>query len=312
MAASRLLKPEKGEMYLKGELANMGNELAFRRRIGLVLQDPLLLDISVFDNVAIGLRFRGLGRSEISDRVNHWLERLDIPHLSKRRARRLSGGEAQRVSLARAFALESDLLLLDEPFSALDAPTRQRLLEDFQSVLSGAKVSTLFVTHDQDEALLLGDRIAVILEGKIRQVGTPKEIFSAPNDPEIASFVGVETIISGKVESTREGMMAIRANGFLLEAIGTLAPGREVLLCLRPEDITLWAKEVPAGSSARNHLSGKIIKMLPQGPLEKVVIDCGFPVVALITRSSAQELNLQPDYPVQVSFKASAAHIIPR
>jgi molybdopterin-binding protein len=312
MVASRLLQPQKGEIYLKGELAKTGNELAFRRRIGLVLQDPLLMDTSVFDNVAIGLRFRGLGSPEISRRVNYWLERLDILHLSKRRARRLSGGEAQRVSLARAFALESDLLLLDEPFSALDAPTRQRLLEDFQSVLSGIKVATLFVTHDQDEALLLGDRIAVILEGKIRQVGTPKEIFSAPGDPEIAAFVGVETIISGKVESAKEGMMVIRANGFLIEAVGNILPGRDVLLCLRPEDITLWARETPAGSSARNRISGKIVKMLPQGPLEKVMIDCGFPVVALVTRSSAKELSLQTEHSVQVSFKASAVHIIPK
>jgi len=312
LTLSQLLKPERGRLFFRGQELSYKNTLDYRRRIGMVLQEPLLLDDSVYANVASGLRFRGFPRDKIEKRVEHWLERLGIGALRARRARQLSGGEAQRVSLARALALQPDILFLDEPFSALDAPTRMQLMLDFKDLLAGEDLTTLFITHDRDEALLLGDRVAVILDTRIRQVGIPEEIFSAPSDPDIARFVGVETVIPGQALSVEEGMATVRANGFTLDAVGEVCPGQAVLLCLRPEDVTLWLAEHVRGSSARNHLPGTITGMTPHGPLERVVVDCGFPLVSLITRASAREMGLEPGTRVVASFKASAVHLIGR
>ena len=135
LVLARLLPPSSGQVFFRGKPMDQEDELTYRRRIALVLQEPLLLHRSVFDNVAAGLRFRGLPRAEVKTRTTDWLERLEISPLKDRQGQRLSGGEAQRTSLARAFALQPELLFLDEPFSALDAPTRSRLLQDLHSHL---------------------------------------------------------------------------------------------------------------------------------------------------------------------------------
>lgn len=312
LVLARLLKPVAGSINFRGQSIDSLDELAYRRRIGLVLQEPLLLDTTVFNNVATGLRFRGLPNEEIKARVTTWLERLGIDHLAKRSARKLSGGEAQRTSLARAFALQPELLLLDEPFSALDAPTRSRLQEDLQALLKTTDVTTIFITHDLDEALLLGERVAVLIEGQLRQIGTAEEVFSSPKDEQVAEFVGVGTVIPGKIIESSEGRVIIAHADHRLEAVSDLPIGREVLFCLRPEDVTLWPQQAAPTSSARNRLTGKIASIHPQGALIRVVIDCGFTLMALITRTSACEMSLQPDQQVSATFKASVVHLIPR
>jgi molybdopterin-binding protein len=170
----------------------------------------------------------------------------------------------------------------------------------------------VFVTHDQDEAMLLGDRVAVLLDGCLRQIGAPETIFSTPVDADVAAFVGVETIIPGQVIQSQEGMLTVQADGFTLEAVGELSPGRNVLLCLRPEDITLWIEMGMGKSSARNHLPGRIARITPQGALVRVTVDCGFPLVSLITRTSARQMGLAEGQPVTATFKASAVHLIGR
>lgn len=310
LALGKLLKPHSGKIFFNGRPLEAIPELEYRRRIALVMQDPLLLDISVFDNVAAGLRYRGLPRAEVRQRAEKWLERLGILHLKKRKALSLSGGEAQRASLARALALEPEILLLDEPFGALDAPTRARLLDDLQSLLSGTQLTTIFITHDLDEALLLGSRVAVLLGGRLRQFGQPEHVFTAPADPEVAAFVGVETVIAGEVAESNQGQVFVKAHGMILEAVGEAEKGQSVFFCLRPEDITLWPGNPPPNSSARNRLSGQIRRILPQGPLVRVVVDCGFPLTALITRASAADMELAENQPVTAAFKASAVHLI--
>jgi molybdopterin-binding protein len=315
LALSRLLRPERGAIRFRGRTLEGIGDLPYRRRLALVLQESLLLDVSVYQNVAMGLRFRGLPRHQVRERSDAWLERLGIAHLRNRSARRLSGGEAQRVSLARAFAIQPELLMLDEPFSALDAPTRLRLMEDFQSVLAETGLTTLFITHDRDEAIFLGDRVAVLLEGGLRQVGPPQEVFTAPRDPQVAAFVGVETILPGEVIASQDGHLVVEAGGERLEAVGQLPVGRNVFLCLRPEDVTLWGDHNQLSStqsSARNRMDGSIQRMIPQGPLYRVVVDCGVQLVALVTRSTVLEMALEVGMPVHVTFKATAIHIIPR
>jgi tungstate transport system ATP-binding protein len=184
-----LLKPERGEIQFNGQQASTESDTDYRRRIALVMQDPLLFDTSVFDNVASGLKFRGVHKDEIQRKVPLWLERLGVDHLAKRRANQLSGGEAQRVSLARALILEPQLLLLDEPFSALDPPTRSRLLDDLGTLLKETSTTTVFVTHDLPEAAQLAARIAVIIGNRLRQVSSPNEVFNSPADEDVFRFV---------------------------------------------------------------------------------------------------------------------------
>lgn len=190
LVLARLLKPRQADIRFEGLPSTRLTDLEYRRRIGLVLQEPLLLDGSVFDNVALGMRFRHFPKAEVTRRVETWLERLGIVDLRRRPASQLSGGEAQRVSLARAFSLEPQLLLLDEPFSSLDAPTRAHLLEDLGRLLAETFTTTILITHDLDEATRLSHRLAVLLNGCIRQIGTPQEVFAAPVNAEVAAFLG--------------------------------------------------------------------------------------------------------------------------
>ena len=189
LALAQLLGQQDGEILFSGQPLRKRNELIYRRRISLVFQNPMLLDMTVADNVALGLRFRGLPPARVRERVHMWLRRLGIESLASRRARELSGGEAQRVSLARAFVLEPELLLLDEPFPALDPPARARLLDDLSGLLAVGRHTAVLVTHNLKEAARLGDRVAVIVRGQLRQVGPARQIKAHPADREVAAFL---------------------------------------------------------------------------------------------------------------------------
>lgn len=188
LSLARLLYPQAGTIRFRGNVLDDLSDLTYRRRIALVLQDPLLFDMSVFDNIAIGLRFRSLTKQEVRNRVDAWLDRLGISALRDRRALDLSGGEAQRVSLARSFVLKPDLLLLDEPFSALDPPTRRRLVGELTSLLGETETTTVLISHDLEEAAYMSNRMAVVLAGEIRCVDTPEMILRGGTDPEIRAF----------------------------------------------------------------------------------------------------------------------------
>jgi len=312
LAMSGLIKLESGEIRFQGAAVPPRANLSYRRRISLVLQRPMLLNASVLDNVTLGARFHGIPKNKREEIAETWLERFGIYHLAHRPAKTLSGGEAQRVSLARAFTVDPEIILLDEPFSALDTPTRLLLLEDFHSLIADIGITTIFVTHDMDEALHLGHRVAVLLNGQLKQIGHPDQVFSAPSDSDVAAFVGLETTVRGQITSAHDGILNVRVGEHHLDAIGDLAVGRTVLFCIRPDDVTLWADDGLPASSARNRLSGAIAKLSPRGPLVQVVVDCGFPVRVLITRSSAREMELELGKKVVLTFKASAVHLIPQ
>jgi tungstate transport system ATP-binding protein len=189
LALARLLKPSDGGVIFNGSQVARLDDLEYRRKISFVFQDPLLLDMTVEQNIALGLKFRDTPKEEIHARVWRWIRHLGIESLAKRRASQLSGGEAQRVSLARAFVLEPELLLLDEPFAALDPPTRAKLLEDLSALLAADHRTAVFVTHNLNEAAKLSHRIAVIVNGMLRQVGTAKQIKSEPADETVKAFL---------------------------------------------------------------------------------------------------------------------------
>lgn len=306
-----LERPKSGSVLFEGRPVT-GSPLPYRRRMAVVFQEPLLLDTSVQSNVRSGLALRGLPGSEQRRRAAEWMERFGIAGLAGRSARTLSGGEAQRTSLARAFALEPELLFLDEPFAALDAPTREALIDDLDGALAGRNMTTVFVTHDRSEALRLGDRVAVLMDGRIRQTGTPSDVFGAPVDEQVAAFVGIETITPGRIRCLADGTATVDVGGQTVEAAVPGHAGGEVLVCLRPEDVVLSPLAGPqATTSARNRLPATVRRLAPAGPHIRVELDAGFPLVALITKHSQEDLGLTPGSRVLASFKATAVHLIP-
>ncbi len=308
---SYLLRPFQGEIFFRGKKIETNHSvLEYRRKLAMVFQEPLLFDTTVFNNVASGLKIRGMRRNEIRDRVIEQLNRFGIGHLSDRSAKTLSGGEAQRTSLARAFALRPEILLLDEPFASLDPPTRDSLMEDLEHILRQTQTTAILATHDRMEALRLSDRIAVMNAGKILQIGSPGEVMNQPVDEFVASFVGVETILSGRVIKRNGGTFVASIEGREIEAVGDAHLGDAVVLCIRPENVTLSTQPSKEGSSARNVVPGRIVKITPLGFYQKVQLDCGFDLVAYITNHSLEELSLVEGKEVRASFKATAVTVI--
>lgn len=308
---SFLLKPSRGEIYFRGQKVKRDNSLLiYRRKVAMVFQEPLLFDTTVFGNVASGLRIRGMKKEEMGERIREELKRFGIGHLSHRSARTLSGGEAQRTSLARAFAIQPEILLLDEPFSNLDQPTRDFLLADLETVLGQTKTTVIMATHDRLEALRLADRLAVMNKGQILQIGSPEEVMNQPVDEFVASFVGVESILTGKVIQKEKGSILVSVSGREIEAVGEVGVGETVALCIRPENVTLTNLLPQETSSARNVFPGKIVKITPLGLFYRIQLDCAFPLIAYITGHSLDNLNLEEGKKVVAFFKATSIHVV--
>ncbi len=188
LALASLIPRESGALIFNGAEVTSSGETGFRRRIAMLFQEPLLFDTTVIDNVAEGLRIRGVKRNEARERAIEGLELFKIGHLAKRSAHKLSGGEAQRVSLARAFAVKPELILMDEPFSSLDLPTRIILAEELGEILHKSGTAAIIATHDRIEALRVVERLVVLDSGRIVQEGTPQEVMENPANSFVAAF----------------------------------------------------------------------------------------------------------------------------
>jgi molybdopterin-binding protein len=308
-----LMRPPRGTVRLHGTAPTSEAErLAWRRRMACVFQEPLLCRGSVLYNAGLACRLRGVARPEADRRARDWLGRLGIAALTDRAVDRLSGGEAQRTSLARAFAAMPDVLFLDEPFAALDAPTREGLLDDLGRLLGATGTTTVLVTHDRAEALRLGDRVAVLLDGWLAQVGPPAAVFGAPASEAVARFVGVENLLPGRVVAVTDGLAEVDVGAARLTVATTARPGERVLVGCRPEDLTLAPASAGGPTSAQNRLAGRIVGLAPLGPLWRVGVDCGVALTALVTRPAVETLALAPGVPVTVSVKATALHLVRR
>jgi len=307
-AIAGLHSPDHGRILLRGEeITALPPE---RRGVALVYQDySLFPNMTVADNVSYGLRVRGMRKAEARNGIAGLLERFGITHLADRYPGTLSGGEQQRVALARAVAVKPDILLLDEPLSALDPVTQEKFIEDLRRLHREDGLTIVQVSHSRREAHLLATRMAVIIDGGLVDEGEAGVVLSAPKNREVASFIGVENILDGTVTADEDGLATVDAGGRTFEALTDAAVGETVSLCIRADDVVVALGDHPQ-SSARNTLAGRVISVAENGPVAEVRVDCGVTLIAVLTRRSARDLSLVPGTPVSLSVKATAIHVI--
>lgn len=311
LALAALLRPASGALRYRGApVASGREELAYRRRCAMVFQDPLLFHGTVYHNVASGLAFRGRARGESARAVAECLERFNLSHLSDRPAAMLSGGEAQRTSLARAFAVSPEIVFLDEPFTSLDPRSRAELVGDLRRIVRETGTTLVLVTHNRDEALTLAGTTAVLGYGTVIQRGRTEEVLNAPADEFVASFSGMETVLLGTVAASGGGVVEVAVPGGRVEAVSDAPLGEEVALCVRPENVSISLGGAAPGTSVRNSFDARVEGITTVGLYARVRLDCGFSLISFVTLASVRELGLDEGLQVRASFKATAVHVI--
>ena len=270
-----------------------------QRRAGFLFQDYALFPhLTVAENVAYAAS---------RETARKLLDTFGLAELGASKPRAISGGQQQRVALARALAAQPELLLLDEPLSALDAPTRSRTRHELRRMLLACGVPSIVVTHDRMEAVALGDWMAVMVEGRIRQTGPVQEVFRRPADLQVAESVGVENVLAAEIVGRESGLLSLQVGGARIQCVDSGETGA-VFACIRAEDVAL-TREMDRVSSARNRLAGRVRAVIPEGALARVELDCGFPLVAMVTAQSAGELALREGEHVSAVVKATSVHL---
>lgn len=298
-----MYKPDKGQIYFNG--TDITARYPEERNIAFVYQEYLLFPhLNVRKNILFGLKIRKASQKVMNEQLEKMVTLLGIEHLLERYPATLSGGEQQRVAIARALVTEPDVLLLDEPLSALDPRTKENFMQELKVIHQEIKTTTIHITHDFNEALVLADRIGIMRKGKVIQVGTPQEVFYKPETQFVAHFVGMENIYEGQVKDT-EGLKSVQVENVFIRVI-TEKEGK-VHVAIRPEDIIL--AEVDIDTTAQNVLKGRIEEIRPQGVLMKIKVDVGIPVVTLITKQAVEEMALVPGRQIAAVFKTTAVHV---
>jgi iron(III) transport system ATP-binding protein len=282
-----------------------------RRDIGMVFQDYALFpDKTVFDNVAYGLRARGVGKSELGQRVDRAIESVGLLELSQRYPAQMSGGQRQRVALARALVIRPRVLLMDEPLSNLDAKMRTQMRDVILDLVQEARITTVFVTHDQEEALAMSDKIAIMDQGRIAQIGTPEELYGTPVNAYVADFVGSANTIPVPVEpddrdARERATMRYRLGGRVLEGVRACPrlDGKDAILVARPEEMSLLAPE-PA---APNAVPGSVLRRQYLGfkTSYRVKLRDG-PEIRVDLSAGGRTIDFHPGDAVQVAFPAQS------
>ena len=306
-------RPASGRIVIHGrEVTDLAPE---QRRVGLVFQNfGLFPHLTVVGNVGLGLRARRrAGHSEAGHGIAELLAQFGILHLAARYPQDLSPGEKQRVALARALAGRPDLFLFDEPFSALDARTRDGLRDELKAFLRETGVPAIFVSHDQTDAALLADRVAVIDRGEIQQVGTVPGVFRAPANGFVAAFTGMENILPGRLEGKCGDLWRVRVADRVLYALGGDPGGNDALLCIRAEEVGLGVLDGADSlglQGATNRLAGRVTDATSLGVISRVTVDCGFALVAYLTHRDIRGLGLMPGAEVVAEIEASSIHLL--
>lgn len=297
--------PTEGEIIYKGEKLTADNLDLIRRNCTMVFQKTVFFNTTVFDNVAYGLRVRGIPEKEIKALVSEVLELVKLRGYEKRQARRLSGGEQQRVALARALVLKPEILLLDEPTANLDPKTTGIIEEVINYANREWKTSIVVATHNLFQAHKIAKRAVLLLNGQIVERGTLEEILFKPSLA-VASFAGFENVFVGNAKPTGRGTSIIEiGDGLEIEAV--IEKVGRVTVYVRPEDIIV--SRVPFQSSARNVLKGRIVEVSSHGQVVKLKVDVGKVITSQVTRLSFEEMKLNVGTEVFLTFKASSVRI---
>lgn len=281
------------------------------RGIGYVPQDLALFPhLSVHQNLLYGQK---TGKGAPAFNFERVVEVLEIQSLVNRRVTDLSGGEKQRVAIARALLSSPRLLLLDEPLASLDQPLRARIVPYLTRVRDEFRVPMLYVTHDRFETLALADEMIVLVGGKVAQAGKVQDLFSRPASLDVAGALAVETVVLGSVIRTEDGLTTVMVGPAVLTAVARDLPEnvRDAYVCIRAEDVILL-KGAEGVNSARNQLPGMVQSLAPSGPLVRVGLDCGFPLTALLTKRSSEDMGLKTGDRVTAQVKAQNVHLIGR
>jgi tungstate transport system ATP-binding protein len=304
--------PSNGSIYFDSIDVTRSHQhrLAARRRMSFVQQKPIVFTMNVYDNVAYGLKLRRENNKNIRQKVEHALELVGMTEYRQRQAKTLSGGETQRVAIARSLVLEPEVLFLDEPTANLDPVTTSKVEEVLSRIISEQKITVVMTTHDMSQGQRLAKKIGVLINGKLLQIGSPNEIFCSPSTREVAEFVGVENILEGEVVEKEDNLVSVKLNGQSVQAMSDCPIGEKVYVLIRPEDITF--ANTRDTTSARNMFKGTITKLISIGSLVRIEVDCGFPLFGVITTRSAQELDFSIGKEIYASFKATALHVIKR
>ncbi len=302
-----LEKPDAGQVFLGGRAVEVEDRQA-RLSMAGVFQRPYLFKGTVAGNVAYGLAMRGVPRAERPAMVAEALRRVGLEGYESRGAHQLSGGEAQRVSLARALVLEPKVLLLDEPLASLDALLKRKLAQEFARIVRDADSTVVWVTHDQDEALMVADEVAIVNEGRLVASGHADTIMGLPSDEWTAAFLGVGAPQHGVVRGVEDGLVTISAGGVSIYATGQAPAGGRVVFSVRPEDVLLFEPDVVLPpTTARNRLVATVTSSVSRGATHHVVLDVhGVEIVSSVSRAASRELGIRPGAEVLAVFKASA------
>ncbi len=249
------LEPDEGDLLIKGK--RMNGVPPYKRELGMVFQTySLFPHMTVAENIAYGLKLRKQSKAEMQERVQRVLDLVKLPNVADRYPKQLSGGQRQRIAIARALVIEPSLLLLDEPLSNLDAKLREELRDELKRLHQEIGVTTIFVTHDQEEALSLSDRIVVLNHGSVEQIGTPTEIYHNPASEFVHTFIGKTNRLHGVVTKVEGNRMKVQTDkGFVVSALQpakAVQEGQRVTVFIRPEKIVLSAETAPAGVNQAN------------------------------------------------------------
>jgi iron(III) transport system ATP-binding protein len=290
---------DRGHVYLDGDCID--GVPPHLRDTGMVFQNYAVFPhMNVFENVAFGLRNRRVPREEIGRRVDKALAMARLSGYEKRTPDQLSGGQQQRVGLARAMVIEPRVLLMDEPLSNLDAKLRIEMREEIRDIQRELGITTVYVTHDQEEALVISDRVAVMKLGIVQQVGRPWEIYKDPRNTFVAAFVGAMNFVEGEIEGPDEDGSALVRVGPHRILAGRLGRGRgKVNLSFRPEELGLVVKkegERPDGEDGRGigRIAGTLVKSTFTGPLVSYAVDCGAGLALVAERHKPEASDLLP------------------
>ncbi len=303
-------KPDEGQVFVGGHSAKT-HDLASRRRMAAAMQTATLFRGTVLRNVEWGLRIRGLHRRQRQVRAEEALALVGLDGFEDREVGELSGGEAQRVNLARALAVEPEILFLDEPLVHVDEPMRESLALSLRKFTLRTGCACVWVTHDRAEALSMSDDLALVSEGRLTQFGETMRVFAEPANVEAARLVGADNVIAATITSNDEGLAQLDAGTVEIEAATGLAEGASVYVLVRPEEVAVWT-EPPPRASPRNRFKGQMVEAISLGAIMKLRIDGEMPLVALVTRPTFRELGIGIGDQVWMGFKATAVHVVRR